>query len=311
MRRFFTALVASVVLLALAAGVGLAVGDAFSWQGENVNETRDGTPHVDTFDGGGGNDVLRGRGEFDYLTGGDGEDVLIGDEPGQVYGDALSGGPGGDRIAGGPGHDMERGGPGNDLMGSFDFSNNGSPLMEDLALLEDEGNDYFYGEEDNDLISAGPGDDYIDGGKGLDTLDGGAGADTINARDGEVDTITCGTETDTVEADPEDTISDDCENVPDFEAPKGSVLINNGASSTRSLSVTLKLSTNDAGGSGVTQMCISNTPACSAWQPYVRSKTWKLSGKKAGIKRVYVKYMDAAGNESVVYQDTIKYAPRR
>ena len=40
-----------------------------------------------------------------------------------------------------------------------------------------------------------------------------AGNDTIDARDGEVDNVTCGFGTDTVQADPIDVVANDCENV--------------------------------------------------------------------------------------------------
>jgi hypothetical protein len=45
------------------------------------------------------------------------------------------------------------------------------------------------------------------------------GNDTIEARDGEVDSITCGAGTDTVIADPQDVVARDCENVDRGSAP--------------------------------------------------------------------------------------------
>lgn len=96
----------------------------------------------------------------------------------------------------------------------------------------------------------------------------------------------------------------------DTVAPRGSVKINNGAAKTTSLKVRLNLSASDST-SGVSRMCVSNAPRCSAWQPLARGKVWRLSGKKAGIKTVYVKYQDRAGNVSIVYRDTIRYAPKK
>lgn len=95
----------------------------------------------------------------------------------------------------------------------------------------------------------------------------------------------------------------------DTTAPTGTIKINNGASKTKSLNVRLNLSASD--GSGVSRMCVSNAPTCSAWRPYSASLAWKLSGKKAGTKTVYVKFEDRAGNVSAVYRDTIKYAPKK
>ncbi len=95
----------------------------------------------------------------------------------------------------------------------------------------------------------------------------------------------------------------------DTVKPSGTISINGGAAKTKSKNVRLTLSARDpAPASGVSQMCISNTTSCSAWQPYASSKSWKLSGK-AGTKTVYVRCKDKAGNVSNVFKDTIRYAP--
>lgn len=96
----------------------------------------------------------------------------------------------------------------------------------------------------------------------------------------------------------------------DTVAPAGGVKINNNAAKTKNLKVRLALNASDSV-SGVSRMCVSNKPGCSAWQPFARSKAWRLSGKKAGVKRVYVRFQDRAGNVSTVYKDTIKYAPKK
>jgi hypothetical protein len=96
----------------------------------------------------------------------------------------------------------------------------------------------------------------------------------------------------------------------DTVAPRGGIKINNGAATTRSLNVRLTLTASDSV-SGVSQMCVSNTTRCSTWQPFAKSKAWKLAGNKAGTKTVYVKFKDRAGNVSVLYRDAIRYAPRR
>ena len=98
----------------------------------------------------------------------------------------------------------------------------------------------------------------------------------------------------------------------DKSAPTGSVIINDGASSTRSRSVTLTLDATDPSpGSGVSQMRISNTESglsSATWEAYSTTKAWTLSSGK-GTKTVYVQYRDGAGNPSAVVTDTIRFAP--
>ena len=98
----------------------------------------------------------------------------------------------------------------------------------------------------------------------------------------------------------------------DKSTPTGSVTINDGASSTRSRSATLTLSAADpsAGGSGVTQMRISNTQSglsSAPWEAYSTTKAWTLSSGQ-GTKTVYVRYRDGAGNLSALATDTIRFA---
>src|SRR5215208_140366 len=99
----------------------------------------------------------------------------------------------------------------------------------------------------------------------------------------------------------------------DKSAPTGTVSIYDGASRTRSRSVTLSLSATDfSPGSGVSQMRISNTESglsSATWEAYSTTKeAWPLSSGK-GTKTVYVQYRDGAGNESAVVTDTIRYSP--
>jgi alpha-tubulin suppressor-like RCC1 family protein len=84
----------------------------------------------------------------------------------------------------------------------------------------------------------------------------------------------------------------------EFTPPaNGSVIINNGFGFTNTSKVDLQLYADDIGGSGVSQMCISNTPICAkwAWTPYATTKSWSLSSGD-GLKTVYVLFKDAAGN---------------
>ena len=104
------------------------------------------------------------------------------------------------------------------------------------ALSGGEGDDFLKASDGADRFDGGPGADTIDGGFNHDTIVGGpgqdtlygdhptgecgiywcklpAGNDTIDARDGEVDNVTCGFGTDSVQADPIDVVANDCENV--------------------------------------------------------------------------------------------------
>jgi hypothetical protein len=97
----------------------------------------------------------------------------------------------------------------------------------------------------------------------------------------------------------------------DKSAPTGTVSINDGASRTRSRSVTLALSATDPSpGSGVSRMRISNTQSglsSATWEAFSTTKAWTLSTGQ-GTKTVYVQYRDGAGNHSAVVTDTIRLA---
>ncbi|MDP2923520.1 MAG: hypothetical protein Q8O30_07390, partial [Candidatus Omnitrophota bacterium] len=90
----------------------------------------------------------------------------------------------------------------------------------------------------------------------------------------------------------------------DATPPTGSIKINNGATFTNSINVTLNLSATDTG-SGVAQMKFSNNNSTwSSPEPYATTKSWILS-TGSGTKKVYVKYQDNAGNWSRAYSDRI------
>jgi len=64
----------------------------------------------------------------------------------------------------------------------------------------------------SDRISGGAGSDLLLGGPGRDSVDGGPGNDLVSIEyDGARDTARCGTGTDTVNADPLDSVASDCE----------------------------------------------------------------------------------------------------
>jgi Tol biopolymer transport system component len=131
-----------------------------------------------------GNDVLRGTTLADVLVGLGGNDVLTA-VPQYYSGDTLEGGQGDDVLLGSYQSDTLDGGPG------------------------------------NDILQGGPGSDLLVGGPGRDTIQGEGGRDLIYARDGEADTISCGTnagtttgqEGDVAYVDAIDKVSSDCEYV--------------------------------------------------------------------------------------------------
>jgi hypothetical protein len=72
------------------------------------------------------------------------------------------------------------------------------------------GADRLYGNRGADALLGGRGNDVLVGGPGRDRLNGGPGNDEIDARDGQVDTISCGTGHDTIRQDAGDQRASDC-----------------------------------------------------------------------------------------------------
>ena len=91
----------------------------------------------------------------------------------------------------------------------------------------------------------------------------------------------------------------------DKTSPTGSVLINNGASSTSATSVTLTLTATDET-SRVYQVRFSNDGVWDTelWEPPQTSKAWTVTSGN-GQKTVYYQLMDNAGLISATYSDTI------
>lgn len=93
-----------------------------------------------------------------------------------------------------------------------------------------EGDDTLTGSTTSDKLDGGAGADTLNGGWGNDTLTGGDGIDSVDAsygadkifvRDGAVDSVSCGADTDIGERDADDTLTADCEAVvpPGVETP--------------------------------------------------------------------------------------------
>lgn len=105
---------------------------------------------------------------------------------GSTVADTMHGLGARDNMRGNLGSDTMYGGLGNDTM---------------TGLY---GKETMDGEDGRDTLRGNYGADNLTGGPGNDTIDGGPGNDTIDARDGELDSISCGTGTDEVTVDQED-----------------------------------------------------------------------------------------------------------
>ena len=93
----------------------------------------------------------------------------------------------------------------------------------------------------------------------------------------------------------------------DGTVPGGSVVINSGAVGTKTTSVSLAPSaTDNAGGSGVSQMRFSNDNVnWTGWESYsAAAKSWSVAAGD-GLKTVYVQYRDVAGNQGATANGTI------
>lgn len=91
----------------------------------------------------------------------------------------------------------------------------------------------------------------------------------------------------------------------DTASPTGTVAINNGAPMTTSTAVLLRLLANDHGGSGVSQVNLSNDGVdWSGWSTLSSPLPWTLAGGD-GVKRTFAQFRDIAGNISSVTSDTI------
>ena len=90
--------------------------------------------------------------------------------------------------------------------------------------------------------------------------------------------------------------------------PIGSVIIDRGATYAETAAVTLGLQVDDA---DVTEMMVSNDGnfAGSSWQPFAATMPWNLAPGTDGFATVYVKFRDAAGNESNAVTDEIVVQP--
>ncbi len=92
--------------------------------------------------------------------------------------------------------------------------------------------------------------------------------------------------------------------------PTGSIQINNGDATTESANAVLSLSAVDSlsgMGQGAKMIFSNDGTNWTSEEDYANTKNWQLS-EGFGIKTVYVKYKDFAGNWSAAYSDTINVA---
>jgi hypothetical protein len=196
--------------------------------GDGDARARVSTVSTATIFGGAGDDDLAARGEGGsaIVYGGTGDDDVEADGEGGI----ADGGPGDDRVSavwnvllarGGAGDDeihfwsqfeagTVEGGPGDDSIEVFPLRNgtvtagNGDDHVV-ISSLEPRGSGW--------TVDTGTGDDAVVAGPSLDVIDTGSGADSIDVSGGRADTVSCGKGRDSVHADAEDTIADDCEDV--------------------------------------------------------------------------------------------------
>ena len=155
--------------------------------------------------------------DVENLTGGAGADTLTGDADANL----LDGGTGADALNGGGGTD------------TVTYASRTAPVTADIDGNADDGQaaegDKIATDVEN--LTGGAGADTLTGSAGVNRLDGAAAADTLNggdgedvligaggadgflARDGADDQMSCGSEPDTVTADPDDDADADCEDV--------------------------------------------------------------------------------------------------
>jgi len=220
------------------------------------------------FDGNGGNDTLRGGPGDDFLFGGDGNDKL----DGQTGDDTLSGGLGADTLSGSIGSDTA---DYSDRTEAITASIDGQP--DDGAA--DEGDNIT---TDTENIAGGSGDDTLTGsdaantlvgGDGADTISGGAGPDTIVSRDAFADTVTCGSEDDTVIADALDAVDADCETVTLPDQGGGTTELPNQGGQT-----------GDTGQTGETGQTSGTTPPATTQQTPSTSKPGRVRPSSLSVR---------------------------
>jgi Ca2+-binding RTX toxin-like protein len=214
--------------------------------GGDGKDQLDGREGADRLDGGAGDDLLNGDANKtpspDVIDGGAGYDTIESD---WEYDDdpvAITLGAGADDGFAGEGDDVRNVEKVQTHQPSTLTGTDADEYLEVVQVTSPStirgagGNDTLRGSDGAETLDGGPGNDDIDGGMGDDTITGGPGRDniagdrrggdcgpvwcklpfgndTIDARDGEIDSVSCGFGEDTVSADANDVVSGDCEHV--------------------------------------------------------------------------------------------------
>ncbi len=92
--------------------------------------------------------------------------------------------------------------------------------------------------------------------------------------------------------------------ITDFEAPSGTVSIENGAATTYSSNVILYLDVTDNSGNVESMRFGNSSSSYGAWQPYLPTASFSLN-PGTGTRYVYAQFRDEAGNISGEYSDSI------
>lgn len=198
----------------------------------------------DAMDGGNGNDVLGWSSDAnpgaDDLRGGAGFDEVLYESHANgiavTLDDLANDGSAGEgdnvhtdleKIGLSRGSDVFFGSPGRDVVDGWGGNDELHGGAGDDDLQTQGGDDKLFGDAGNDKLTGGNGNDTLDGGPGTDALAGDsekcdayyclAGADVLLARDGEVDTVSCGAGGDRAVVDAGDIVANDifanCESV--------------------------------------------------------------------------------------------------
>ena len=195
------------------AGEGDFVTEFEAAQGGSGDDSLIGDGAANTLAGGGGNDVLDGALGDDQLLGGTGSDTAsYAARTGSVTA-SFAGAPGGGEAGEADTYEAVenlRGGTAADALAGDGAPNTLEGGAGDDVLDGAGERDLLRGGDGTDALNGGAGDDSVHGDAGADTADGGAGEDSLRMRDGEADSVACGTEFDTAIVDPVDAL-DGCD----------------------------------------------------------------------------------------------------
>jgi hypothetical protein len=214
--------------------------------GGDGKDQLDGREGADRLDGGAGDDLLNGDANKtpspDTLDGGPGYDTIESDWEYDEDPVAITLTGGADDGFAGEGDDVRNVEKVQTHQPSTLTGSDADEYLEVVQVTSPStirgagGNDTLRGSDGAETLDGGPGNDDIDGGFGDDTITGGPGRDsiagdrrggdcgpvwcklpfgndTIDARDGEIDSVSCGFGEDTVYADANDVVAGDCEHV--------------------------------------------------------------------------------------------------